>query len=66
MFVVGNHLLTAEHIKRLLEYKYGKHIVFDYDYKLYVMTNKLDMVNLSYMQYIKINENTFQIMTKTI
>ena len=60
---VGNELFSAAFILRYLEYQ-SKPYLFDDKYKLVIMDNNMDIIELSLGQYIVLDKNKYEIMAQ--
>jgi len=58
--IIGNELFTPSFIKYLLEHQFREY-TFDNDYILNIMDTNMDIQQLTYKQYVKIEENKFDV-----
>ena len=58
--IIGNELFTPSFIKYLLEHQFHEY-TFDNDYILNIMDTNMDIQQLTYKQYVKIEENKFDV-----
>jgi hypothetical protein len=63
MYFVGNHLLSATFVYRLLEYTVGYMFYFDMNYKLKIMDNRMNYFELGHNQYVVIEYNDYKVVT---
>jgi len=59
-FIIGNELFLPTFVKYILEHQ-SKKYVFDENYKINIMDSDLNIIELTYHKYMKINKNSFEI-----
>jgi hypothetical protein len=60
IFLVGNEILSTAFVERYLMYQ-SQPYIFDANYKLEIMDNKIQMFDLTCSQYIVLTKNGYEI-----
>ena len=61
MFYVGNQLLSATFVLRMLEYTVGSGVSFDMDYKLKIMDSNIQYFEMDSNEYLELELDTYNI-----
>ena len=59
MFFVGNHLLSAVFVLRMLEYTVGSNVTFDMNYKLKIMDSNIQYFEMDSNEYLELELDTY-------
>lgn len=61
MFFVGNHILSAAFVLRMLEYTVGSSVVFDMDYKLKIIDSNIMYFEMDSHEYLELERDTYNL-----
>jgi hypothetical protein len=61
MFFVGNHLLSAVFVLRMLEYTVGSCVSFDMNYKLKIMDSNIQYFEMNSSEYVELELDTYKL-----
>jgi hypothetical protein len=61
MFFVGNHLLSAVFVLRMLEYTVGSNVTFDTNYKLKIMDSNIQYFEMDSNEYLELEIDTYKL-----
>uniref|UniRef100_A0A6C0ICR3 Uncharacterized protein n=1 Tax=viral metagenome TaxID=1070528 RepID=A0A6C0ICR3_9ZZZZ len=61
MFFVGNHLLSAVFVLRMLEYTVGSNVTFDTNYKLKIMDSNIQYFEMDSNEYLELELDTYKL-----
>jgi hypothetical protein len=61
MFFVGNHLLSATFVLRMLEYTVGSNVMFDMDYKLKIIDSNIQYFEMDSNEYLELDLVTYNL-----
>jgi hypothetical protein len=61
MFFVGNHILSAAFVLRMLEYTVGSSVVFDMNYKLKIIDSNITYFEMDSHEYLELERDTYNL-----